>query len=107
MLENSTYFLYHKFGSHILFIEPKGTSLYLGDGFPSLSSKVQDFIIIQEDLLSPIFSSSSRVEQLGPDALNTGFLNSIHAMFVLIIDFKVNYKKYFLFFPLLGKSILR
>jgi hypothetical protein len=69
----------------MLFIDPSGTSAYLGDGFHSLSSRVQDFITIQEDLLSQIFSSSSKVEQLGPEALNTGFKNSIHAIFVFII----------------------
>jgi hypothetical protein len=64
--------LYHRFGNHIEFILQRGTSLYLGSGLPSLGSKLQDFIIIALESDFQSISSSSKVVQAGPEALNIG-----------------------------------
>ena len=44
-----------------------GKSKYLGSGLPVLGSKVQDFMVIAEDLDLPIILRRGKVSSLGPD----------------------------------------
>ncbi|MBT3726850.1 hypothetical protein HOG21_04000 [bacterium] len=86
--------MYPRFGNHILFIDHRSKSTYLGEGFHSLASAVALFIIIAHASLVQSISNSSMVVQSGPLALKRGDSKFVHKnlifIFAIFLKLKVN-----------------